>query len=398
MFLNCKHVRPNNTKSLYSSNVIRTFKPRKNDRREKIVSRVGKYRESKQNIDNINSISSLLRTYFHAPLSYDLWSFENRNNSSRCCSTNRTIYSIKPRNTIDNSPGIKRTLPFRRNKYTIYTCTRPRFLSSLRVSSEDFSSILLKMRKTKYLVIGPGGLGFFALLGVYSSIEQELTSVQEISGSSAGAILALFISLGFSSQEILDLSLDINIKELAKYNIKSFLEHYGLIEHIHIKQKLIELCKKDITFSELPKKLYIAAFNVNIGKTCYFSRDTHPNMSVIDAVCMSISVPFLFSSYKWENNIYIDGGTIELFPAGPFLNRKRDEVLVIKTLSNTTYNDVSTFKDFVNSIVTSTLNNRISYDDMFDTASVDISGVDIFDFNMTYEDKLKLFFIYRNNK
>ena len=39
-------------------------------------------------------------------------------------------------------------------------------------------------------------------------------------------------------------------------------------------------------------------------KTEYFSKYTHPDMKVIDALCMSIAVPFIFSSYRYNNMVY----------------------------------------------------------------------------------------------
>lgn len=265
---------------------------------------------------------------------------------------------------------------------------------SIRASQEAFSSVLLDMEQVEHLVIGPGGMGFFALLGAYGNLEHQLVSLKEISGSSAGAILALFLGMGMSSQEILDASLDVNIKELAKYNIKSFVDKYGLIEHSQIKETLVTICQGDPTFAELKKKIYIAAFNLNHGKTIYFSKDTHPNMSVIDTVCMSISVPFLFSSFQWNEELYIDGGTMESYPAAPFLHKPKHKVLVIKLITSNSYTKITSLKDFVNSLIHFTLKNRQSYDDMFRVLTLDTSHINIFDFNMSNDDKLKLFFMF----
>ena len=56
----------------------------------------------------------------------------------------------------------------------------------------------------KYLVLGPAGMGIFALIGTLKAREKELVDVKEISGSSAGAILALFLGVGMSVDEILE--------------------------------------------------------------------------------------------------------------------------------------------------------------------------------------------------
>ena len=241
-------------------------------------------------------------------------------------------------------------------------------------------------------------MGYFALIGVYSKIEHELKHLEGISGSSAGALLALFISIGKSAQEIYDLSINTNIKDLVKYNIKSFMDNYGLIDHSQIREKLVEICDGEPTFNDIQKDLYISAFNVNSAKTEYFSKYTHPDMSVIDAVCMSISVPFLFSSVKMNNNVYIDGGTMEMYPAPPFLNKNPSEILVIRIVTNAVSHEITGLKSYIDSLVRSTMRIRTSYDGMFPTITLDLSEYNIFDFNMSEEDKLKLFFMYNYNK
>lgn len=250
----------------------------------------------------------------------------------------------------------------------------------------------------KYLVLGPGGMGYFAMLGAYTQMYDKISNVKGISGSSAGALLALLISIGKTPQEIYDISFDVNIKDLVKYNIKSFLDKYGLIDHSQIREKLISICEREPTFKDLDMDLYISAFNVNDSKTEYFSKETHPDMSVIDAVCMSISVPFLFSTMKYRDKIYIDGGTMECYPAPPFLNKNPNDVLVVRIITNPISTKVKGFRGYVDALVRSTLKNRSSYDGMFPMVTLDLSEYNIFDFNLSEEDKLKLFFMYTYNK
>ena len=54
----------------------------------------------------------------------------------------------------------------------------------------------------KYLVLGPASMGIYSLIGALKARESELVDVKEISGSSAGAILALFLGVGMSVDEI----------------------------------------------------------------------------------------------------------------------------------------------------------------------------------------------------
>lgn len=245
----------------------------------------------------------------------------------------------------------------------------------------------------KYLVIGPGAMGFYAMLGHLKTIEDRLSDVQEISGASAGSILAVMLALGKSIDEVIDISLKLNISDLVKVNLKCFLHRYGFVDVEAMRSKFVEICGCDPTFAELEKKIYISAFCVNTGKTEYFSVDTHPNMKVLDAMSMSIAIPFVFSSMKFNGNTYVDGGTVESIPLTPFLDRKPHEVYCIEIKSTPKYTeDINDMHTFAQSVVRYTIQNRYEYDmSRYDRVVVDVEDMDIFDFNMCYEDKIRMY-------
>ena len=47
----------------------------------------------------------------------------------------------------------------------------------------------------EYLVIGPGAMGGFSMLGYLKTIENSLDNIKEYSGASAGAILLSLIHI-----------------------------------------------------------------------------------------------------------------------------------------------------------------------------------------------------------
>lgn len=246
--------------------------------------------------------------------------------------------------------------------------------------------------KIKYLILGPGAMGYFSFLGLCSALSSKLYDVQEISGASAGAILALFIGSGMSMDKIIDVSFRTDLTELVKYNIKNVLNDFGFISHSQIKNILIDICEGDPKFKDLKKKIYISAYNVNLSRTEYFSVDTHPEMSVIDAVCMSISVPVMFCAVEHNGMHYVDGGTTEKIPAPPFLDKKFDEVLAVRLLySSINVEKFTNVLDYLNCLMKSVLNNRTDYENMFNYIDIDLSDVNVFDFHMTEDDKIKLF-------
>jgi NTE family protein len=257
--------------------------------------------------------------------------------------------------------------------------------------TSPISSVLLS-RKMKYLVLGPASMGIFSLIGALKARETNLVNVKEISGSSAGAILALFLAVGMSVDEILETSLSLNIPNFVKIRIGSFFNKFGFVDMGPIRKKFVEICGSDPTFEEIDMKIYIAAFCMNTSETVYFSKDTHPDMKVIDAVCMSMAVPFIFACGKYNGETYVDGGMKEEYPLTPFFDKKPHEVTCIKIKMNRIYQeDIQTPKEFVDCLVRSALSNRVQYNTPIKLIEIDVGDTDIFNFSMSYEEKLQLF-------
>jgi NTE family protein len=80
----------------------------------------------------------------------------------------------------------------------------------------------------KYLVLGPACMGIFSMIGRLKAMESDLVDVKEISGSSAGSILALFLAVGMSMDEIYEIALSTNIADFFKIKLSSFSPSSGL--------------------------------------------------------------------------------------------------------------------------------------------------------------------------
>ena len=244
----------------------------------------------------------------------------------------------------------------------------------------------------RYLVLGPASMGIYSLIGTLKALEPKLVDVKEISGASAGSILTLMLALGMSVDEILEVSLSLDISKLVKVRIGSFFNKFGFVDMGPIRNTLVDICGSDPTFEELDMKIYVSAYCLNSSSTEYFSRDTHPKMKVIDAVCMSIAVPLLFSCGKYQGRTYVDGGTQEQYPVTPFLDKKPHEITCVKLKMEQTYqDDINNPRQFVESLIRSTLINRVEYKDSSNVIEVNVGDTNIFDFSMSYEDKIRLY-------
>jgi predicted acylesterase/phospholipase RssA len=242
------------------------------------------------------------------------------------------------------------------------------------------------------LVIGPGVMGIFAFLGALDAIGLE--NIEEISGSSAGALLGMCVCLGKTVEEMKEFLFGINLKELSKFNITSLILKFGLIQHEPAKIVWREFLGGDPKFKDLKKKLYVTAFCINKMETEYFSVDSSPDMSVLDAAFMSISVPFLFESVKYKTFTYIDGCTRESLPVMAFLNKDPKDVLVLcKENHKKHISEIKTMKDFIMAIIQIAGQISDSIGVFKNKISIDFSEYDVFNFSMEYEEKARLYLL-----
>jgi len=242
-------------------------------------------------------------------------------------------------------------------------------------------------------------MGFFLYLGVLSKLKQEgrLDNLEEISGASAGGLLGfLFLVTKGDLPKVLDYALDVPVKQIMKPNLKNFMKSYGLVSPTKIRKILSDACmkfigKSDVTFEELyawhPIKFHVSAYCVDLMKTDYFSVNSTPKLSVLDAVSATIAIPFLFSTVKIGEWTYIDGGAAESTPSGPFLGRN-SEVLAMK-LAWSRPAPVTDLKSYSLGILYSTMKLRAVYE--LPTLDLDMGDSDVFDFGASNDGKLRMF-------
>lgn len=178
------------------------------------------------------------------------------------------------------------------------------------------------------LVFCGGGMKCLSYLGVYKALlEYDLIKdVDTLIATSAGTIIALMILLGYSLEELKDVYFNLDFSVLQDINpdrVFEFLDKFGLDSGINIKRMLQVLIRtkmgtSDCTFQELfqhtHKKFIVTGTSLNQLKCISFSHVTHPTMSVIDAIIISSSVPFVYQSHSYDGELYVDGGITNNYP------------------------------------------------------------------------------------
>jgi len=201
---------------------------------------------------------------------------------------------------------------------------------------------LYKGKQKNILIISGGGLkGFSALGAIKNLIENEIITFPDIfAGTSVGGIICFLINIGYGPQDIYEMLKGIDFTNLIKYfeTFDIITEAcFGLMSPKPIIQIIYDCMKKkniskNITFKELfdktKSKLIITGTCINDVSLKYFSVDTYPDMPILKALRITISIPFIFKPYLFDNKLWVDGGLINNFPINLFID-KLDDVIGI---------------------------------------------------------------------
>lgn len=185
-----------------------------------------------------------------------------------------------------------------------------------------------------HLAISGGASSGIHFVGSLKYLEETklINNIQCILGTSVGSIIAVLLSYSsveYIIQNIIYLQGDLNINEV---DLNLFICKYGLLSKQKtiksIENILLKSFEKNPTMNDLfeysKKEVIITSYNLNKEKIEYFSYKTHPNMYVVDAIALSINIPFVFEKEIFQDNIYIDAGLINNLSWEYFSNIPKD--------------------------------------------------------------------------
>ena len=152
-------------------------------------------------------------------------------------------------------------------------------------------------------------------------------NIHTIIGSSSGALFGFMLALGLTYEQMVvvveNVFCNIGIpcisltKMIFAWSGLGILSSAWKIEYIRLLIKK-RFQRTDINFSDFAaltgKNLVIAGSNITTQKAEYFSADTTPTMSLIEALNISTCIPFVFRPLVYKDNLYVDGGLYSYLP------------------------------------------------------------------------------------
>jgi NTE family protein len=186
------------------------------------------------------------------------------------------------------------------------------------------------------LVFEGGGVKGIAYAGALQVLTDcgILPQIKQVAGTSAGAITATLVSLGYTAPEIKSIIMSMDFKTFEDgWDPLRLPTEYGLYKGdaflTWIQKMIAAKANKgaNATFSDLYNQngigLFVFATDLNIYDVKQFSHLDTPNVTIAEAVRASMSIPMFFKAWKFSNNlpddhIYVDGGVVLNYPITVF--------------------------------------------------------------------------------
>lgn len=203
------------------------------------------------------------------------------------------------------------------------------------------------------LVFEGAGIRGIAYCGALRKMEEKnwLQPVLRVGGTSAGAVTAMVVALGYDSREIQQIITGTSFKKLSGGpfsflgGINRISRYFGWYKTQRVDEWLGRIIaaktgNPDITFRELKEKgfkdLYVTGTSLNQQQLVVFSYENYPDMKVRYAVRISMGIPFYFEAAFIDNlgrpiqhpknksglNVMVDGGITGNFPIRLFDSTK----------------------------------------------------------------------------
>jgi NTE family protein len=190
------------------------------------------------------------------------------------------------------------------------------------------------MKKNRLsLVIGSGGVLCAASLGLSKALHREGLTPAMAVGCSGGSIYASTIALGIDPDEAQRLTLSLftsDVFEGYTANLKSaltgetrFTETSSLIDDGIMYERLGRVFAGK-TFEDTVFPLYIVATNLYSGERVVISSGT-----ILDAIRASIAIPLIFSPWKIDGQMLVDGAVCDPLPIDVAIQQGSDVIAAV---------------------------------------------------------------------
>jgi len=251
------------------------------------------------------------------------------------------------------------------------------------------------------IVLSAGGLKGFYELGVlqYYHVQGYLNQAKVFAGTSIGSFLAALYSCGFDPLDILAKFLEIQIIAPEDADWANISRDYGIYSTDRLKHWLNRIFRGKFgyvptlleLFQKNHKHLILCAYNVTKTRIEYFTWKTEPDMTIVDAIIASCTIPMMFKAFHYKGCLYVDGARGEVCPleyTKKYMTDYTDHRLLCVTFDE---RDPKSFTEFMNNVVVNFNIKKEDLDRYSDFADIVFLYNEWVPFDATREQKMSMF-------
>ena len=174
-----------------------------------------------------------------------------------------------------------------------------------------------------------------AACGVARALEEAGVEPQAISVCSGSSLWGSMMAAGLTAQEMVDLSLnwqpedylDIQWARLPRFALAAMrgVPAFGKGEAI---ERLFDRQLWNMSVGETPVRIYLPAYNIDAGRLETFGSKLTPKLTLGELVRVAVALPLVMESVTIRDQVYVDGGVVDVFPAQPLIDHERLDVVI----------------------------------------------------------------------
>jgi NTE family protein len=182
------------------------------------------------------------------------------------------------------------------------------------------------------LVLGGGGMRGFCHIGVIRAIERLGLRIDEVVGTSMGAVMGGLYASGMDSRRVEETAAEISIKDYFKLNLLKFLVKGYRHASVYKGKTFLQFLHRYLpqrAFGELQRPFFCNALSLTTGMSRFFGLPGAIDVAVADAIYASACLPGVFEPISIGGDHYIDGGMTETLALRIAKARRADLVIAV---------------------------------------------------------------------
>jgi NTE family protein len=183
----------------------------------------------------------------------------------------------------------------------------------------------LQGKRVGVLCSGGGG-ACIASVGAARALEEAGIEPELIVACSGGAIWGSMWASGLPAHDMADFSLswraedylDIQWAKAPGFVLSALRGFTGLAKGEAI-EHLFNTALLDLPVGDTAIPFTSIVYNMDLGEVDFFGSERTPELTIGQLVRIAIALPLFIESVEIDGHLYVDGGIVDVFPLGPFI-------------------------------------------------------------------------------